>query len=209
MPRALGVMAAGLMALWSATWRRRCRGLEQLDGLQQGKRALILFWHGNYPPLFALLRGHRACVLTNNSFRGRIIGQICRRFGYSALYLPEGPGKRFLLALRRSLTEHCLWGTAADGPLGPYHRIKPQTLQLAARFGFTLLPLGVAARHRWRLRGRWDKMEIPLPFSCVGLVIGEPLHLPPDLDEKIAGEWVARLQEAMAKCDAAAKNLIL
>jgi lysophospholipid acyltransferase (LPLAT)-like uncharacterized protein len=183
--------------------------LERLDSLQGGdRRTLVLFWHGKYLPLFPLLRGRRACILTNSSFRGRIIGQICRRFGYSALNLPEEPGKKFLLALRQALEVHYLWGTAADGPLGPYHWIKPRTLELAAHFGFTLLPVGVATRHRWRLKGRWDKMEVPLPLSRIGLVVGEPLPLPPDLNEEDVGLWLARLQTAMAQCEEAAANLV-
>jgi lysophospholipid acyltransferase (LPLAT)-like uncharacterized protein len=208
-PRLLGAAAAGLLTLWSSTWRIRCLGLEHLDVLQdQGRRTLVLFWHGKYPPLFPLLRGRRACVLTNRSFRGRIIGQICRLFGYTALNLPEEPGKKFLLALRQSLEVHNLWGTAADGPLGPYHHIKPRTLELAAHFGFTLLPVGVATHRGWRLKGRWDKMELPLPFSRIGLVVGEPLPLPPGLGQQTAGQWLARIQAAMAQCDAAAETLI-
>jgi hypothetical protein len=206
--RLLGRTGASLLSLWCLTWRKRSRGLEILDALVAGGgRTLLLFWHGKYPPLFPLFRGRKVCVLTNRSFRGLVIGHVSRHFGYHSVHLPEEPGKRYLFALREALEEHTLWGTAADGPTGPWHRIDPSTLELAARFGFTLLPVGVAARRCWRLKRRWDKMEMPLPFTRVGLVIGEPLRPPPDLDRTTSPEWVAHLRKALDICNREAEEL--
>jgi len=206
--RLLGRTGASLLSLWCLTWRKRSHGLEILDALLDGgEKTLLLFWHGKYPPLFPLFRGRKVCVLTNRSFRGLVIGQVGRHFGYHSVHLPEEPGKRYLFALREALEEHTLWGTAADGPTGPRHRMNPSTLELAARFGFTLLPVGVAGRRCWRFKRRWDKMEIPLPFTLVGLVIGEPLRPPPDLDRTTSPEWVVRLRKALDICNREAEEL--
>jgi lysophospholipid acyltransferase (LPLAT)-like uncharacterized protein len=207
--RTVGTMLAGLLLVWSGSWRKRMRGIERLDALAERKeRTLVLFWHGKYPPLFPLLRGKRACILTNRSFRGMIIGHMCRRFGYQSVHLPEEPEKRYLVTLRRALANYVLWGTAADGPTGPWHQIKPSTLELAARLGFTLLPIGVAGGHCWRSSRRWDKIEMPVPFTRIGLVVGEPLRLPERIDRANVSEWVSRLRENLEKCHEEAERLV-
>jgi len=205
----LGTLVYLLLRLWSGTWRRSLQGMEQLKTLQrQNRRTLVLFWHGSYLPLFVLMQEQRACALTNRSWRGRIIAATARRFGYDALQLPEEQGKEFLRALRQALHEHTLWGIAADGPLGPYHQIKPRTVELAAHFGFTLLPVEVAANRCWRLKKRWDGMVLPLPFARVALAVGPPLQLPKRLDEAQAAQWAQQAAAALADCGQRARRLL-
>jgi len=199
--------AALLLRLWSITWRKRVIGREHLDRLtRQRRRTLMLFWHGHYLPLFTLLRGCRGCALTNHSFRGQVIAEICRRFGYHALQLPEGSGRRFLVALRQTMADHPLWGTAADGPLGPGHQIKGATVKLAAHFGFTLLPVAVSARRAWRRQKRWDRMALPWPGTRVTLAIGPPLKPPPALDDREAAHWAHRIESAITDCAGQARE---
>ena len=161
-----------------------------------------------YVPLFTLLRGRPACILTNSSLRGQVIAQISRRFGYAALELPDEQGRRFLAALRRAMDEHTAWGTAADGPLGPCHHVKPSLVSMAAHFGFSVQLVGVAARHAWHLDGRWDRMLLPLPFTRVGLVISEPVRLPPSMDKDMAARQAKILQNVMQQCTMVAQDLI-
>ena len=37
-----------------------------------GGPMIVAFWHGGYIPLFSLLRGRDALLLTSDSFRGRV-----------------------------------------------------------------------------------------------------------------------------------------
>jgi len=207
--RLLGAIGAFLLRLWCLTWRKRLVGVEHLDAcISDGQPTLVLFWHGCYLPLFALLRGRPACILTNNSLRGQVIVQISQRFGYAAMALPDEVGRQFLAELRQVLDEHTVWGTAADGPLGPCYRIKPSLVSLATHFGLSVQLVGVAARHAWQLNRRWDRLLLPLPFTRVGLVISEPIRLPRELDKTMAARQAEMLQEAMEQCTLSAQNLV-
>jgi hypothetical protein len=207
--RLLGAAGAVLLRLWCCTWRRRAIGVEHLDDCIVGRRrTLVLFWHGSYVPLFALLRGKNACILTNRSLRGQVIAQISRRFGFATVELPDEHGRRFLAALRNALEEHAVWGTAADGPLGPLYQIKPALLSLAAHFGFSIQLVGVAARPAWCLNHRWDRMLLPPPYARIGLVISEPMCLPATLDKDGAARQAALLDEAMQRYARQAMDLI-
>jgi hypothetical protein len=205
----LGAIGALLLRLWCLSWRKRLVGVEHIDAcIAEGKPTLVLFWHGTYVPLFALLRGRPACILTNRSLRGQVIAQISQKFGFATLELPDERGRRFLATLRKSLKEHVAWGTAADGPLGPDRRIKPPLVTLAAHFGFSVQLVGVAARHAWRLNRRWDRMLLPLPFTRIGLVISEPIRLPKSLDKNMAARQAQILEAGMEQCALEAQDLI-
>lgn len=207
--RLLGTAGALLLRLWGASWRCQQQGLEYLDTrLANGQRTLLLCWHGNYLALLALLHQHPVCVLTNRSWRGQVLSCLCHHLGLTTLELPAEPGHRFPLDLRQRLADQPVWATAADGPLGPAGKIKPQLLTLASHFGFTLLPLGVASRPNWRLRGRWDNMELPLLFSRVALVVSEPLKLPPHLPESALGSLCEELQRRLQGCHRQAMQLV-
>lgn len=205
----LGAIGAFVLRLWCASWRKRLVGVEHLDAcIAAGQHTLVLCWHGTYVPLFTLLRGRSACILTNSSLRGQVIAQISRRFGYAALELPDEQGRRFLAALRQALDEHTTWGTAADGPLGPCRQVKPPLVSLAAHFGFSVQLVGVAARHAWRIHSRWDRMLLPLPFTRVGMVLSEPIRLPFTMDKSMAARQAEILQNVMQQCTMAAQDLI-
>lgn len=90
-----------------------------------------------------------------------------------------------------------------DGPLGPAGVAKGGTVVCAARTGRPLRPLGAAARRAPILRRSWSKIWLPLPFSRVVIVLGEPLPVPAALDrpdrERLAGELTARLAAARSR----------
>lgn len=197
---ALG-LGAGLVAgvltlvlrLWSAVLRKDTRALERLDRyVADGHQVLAVFWHGKYLPLFPLASGRQAAVITVASFRGQVIAAICRHFGYRPLLLPaetHAHGFEALADLARSKTG--LMALALDGPSGPRHRIRSGALQLSARHGVRLAPLGVASSAKIVLGSRWDLQEVPLPFSRVTVAVGELI----DLSALADPEDTARLED--------------
>lgn len=178
-----------LMRAWHRSLRFDTREAARLDAvLAEGHPVVVVFWHGNYLPLFAGLSGRPALVATSLSFRGAVIAGIARRFGYRAVQVggrPHSTGE----ALRRGLARPGgLVAIAVDGPLGPRHVVKPGAVAIAARTGARIVPVEAIAASRITLSWRWDQMELPLPFSRVVLRVGPPLDVVParDLDAAVA-----------------------
>ncbi len=196
--RILGLLGAWFLRLQRATWRVEIEGLERMDEMHgAGERVLVAFWHGRYFPLFTLLRGRKALVFTTDSFRGRVISEIGRRFGYTCILLPRHKGVRLLDFMRTTLASQYTAALAVDGPLGPYHVVKSGAIELASTLGFALVPTTAASRRKHVMARRWDRMEVPGLFSRVALVIGEPLKIPSDLSRKDIPIWQGRLREAL------------
>jgi lysophospholipid acyltransferase (LPLAT)-like uncharacterized protein len=207
--RALGWCGATLLHLQRATWRARVEGLAEVDGvLAGGEPVLLVFWHGKYLPLFPLLEGRRACVFTTRSFRGQVISEIGRHFGFEGVQLSDVGEARSFVQMRRALASRRAGAIAIDGPLGPYHVVKPGVIELASRSGCVLMPASSASRRTWVQRRRWDRMERPLPFTRVALVMGPALHVPRDLSQREVAGWQAHVHGALEAAERTAREIV-
>lgn len=204
--RLLAHLWTAVLRLQLATWRKEVHGLERFDGLlARGVPVLAVFWHGKYTPLFALLRGRRAVIFTSASFRGSVIAGICRLCGYRPVQIPDHGRERSLDVMRAALREAPLCGIAVDGPLGPFHAVKPGPVRLASELGFLVIPVTFAARRSRVAAGRWDRMEVPRLFTRVVFLLGEPVAVPHGLDEEGIERWAARLGRRLEALDAEAR----
>lgn len=201
--RLLAAAWTALCRLQMATWRVRDEGLDRLDRrLARGEGTFIVFWHGKYLPLFGLLRGRSACVFTSLSARGDVIVDLCHRFGYRAIRIPDGGRDQSLQIMRQALTRERAAATAIDGPLGPYHSVKRGPIQLASELGWAVVPVTVAARRRWVAEKRWDRMELPWLFTRIRLAAGEPIEVPGGLTPEAVEVWKGRVGQALDELDA-------
>jgi lysophospholipid acyltransferase (LPLAT)-like uncharacterized protein len=168
-----------LLALWSATWRIDKSEMRRLDEARAtGKPIIGIVWHGTYVPLFRLIAGQPALVVTSYSFRGSVIARFCSWLGYHSIQVERGNhgGRR---AIREELSHpNALVAIAPDGPLGPRHEAKPGAAALAVEFGALLLPISATSSRKKIVASRWDKMELPLPTARVKLRIGEAFEIP-------------------------------
>ena len=82
-----------------------------------------------------------------------------------------------------------------DGPRGPLHEFKPGAIMLAQITGKPILPIAVAYSFKVTFR-TWDSFELPLPFSRVAIVYGEPVKVSRAIDAAALAGW----QQQMAGC---------
>ncbi len=195
-----GERFARLLRLVLKTWRVQIEGKQYFDQYyENGRRSLVGFWHGKYVPIFPLLEGNEACIITSLSTRGSIIGEICRSFGYKNAQVPDEPRLDAFRQLLKDMDGITVNATAFDGPLGPYHVVKPGLVRLSSMLGLDIVPLAVYSRPNLKMFKRWDKLEVPMPFGKICLVFGEPLTIPSHLHreelERISKELEERMEE--------------
>ena len=176
--RCLGCGLSTALRLLSATWQVETEGLETLQRLQQNReRHALVFWHTHYVALFPLFRRHPIIALTNRSHRGQVIANMCRRNGVRPVQLQETGRKKMLHSLENVVDDGLGVGITVDGPLGPAGEVKPVVMHLASRLGLTIVPISVAVRGKYVAASRWDRLEIPYPFSRISYVVGSPLRV--------------------------------
>lgn len=88
---------------------------------------------------------------------------------------------------------------AVDGPRGPRNHVRKGIAVLSRQSGAAVVNVAMVPRKRIVLRGTWDRMQIPWPFSCVDAYFGEPLV--PDENESVE-DYRIRIQESLNELEA-------
>jgi lysophospholipid acyltransferase (LPLAT)-like uncharacterized protein len=207
--RIAGRVFAAILHLIDWTWRRDGSARSEIEGILAGGRpVMVAFWHGKYLPLFSAMAGLRGAAFTSDTFRGGIVAEICARFGYEPCRLPYKGGLRSRAIIRDALARQQVGGFAIDGPLGPYHSIKSGAIEFASELNGVIVPVGVGVARRHIFTKRWDRLEIPMPFSRVVLLVGEPIEVPARLDERAMAETKERIRDALERLELRAESLV-
>lgn len=168
-------------------------------------QAVLTFWHEYNLALFVVASARRGDLphasFTTDTPRGTVIRTLFESLAHSPVVVLALPNERDVAAARtlaRRLGD--LGGSGyslvvtPDGPWGPYRVAKPGALMVARQSGLPIVPLAVRARPAFRLSRRWDRQLLPLPFSRLALVAGEPMTVPSDRPLRSV---LPKLQEAL------------
>jgi lysophospholipid acyltransferase (LPLAT)-like uncharacterized protein len=157
-----------------------------------GRSFVLAFWHGRLlmipmawqrlAPMHMLISAHRD---------GRIIADAVTYFGVDSV---TGSSRRGGSAALRTMLKQlkagdCV-GITPDGPQGPAMQASSGIVNVARLGRVPVVPIVFATSRRRMLR-TWDRFHLAWPFGRGVFLWGEPIDIPPDLDE--AGVESARL----------------
>jgi len=150
-----------------------------------GPPVIYTAWHCHLlSPLFTSRRfrgSHPPMVLMASPSRdGEFIAQLARGLGFVVLLGSRRKGGvqtlgQMAACFRRG--HSC--GMIADGSRGPARVAQKGPLYLARETGGAILPVAVAASRKLTF-DTWDRFELPLPFSRLALLVGDPLQVRPE-----------------------------
>jgi lysophospholipid acyltransferase (LPLAT)-like uncharacterized protein len=150
-----------------------------------GPPVIFTTWHCHLlSPLFFAhrYRGTRSAMvlMASPSRDGEFIAEVARGLGFEVCLGSRRKGGV------QALRQLAVWfkrghscGMIADGSRGPARVAQKGPLYLARETQCPILPVAVAASHKATF-DTWDRFELPLPFSRLALLIGEPLRVRPD-----------------------------
>ena len=112
-------------------------------------------------------------VFVTADTRGNYIEHMVQRCGGHALRVPDG--YQAFAALKKIVQdtyekEHSL-AVALDGPLGPRHEPKKLAFYLSEHADEEFVGISLSYSSCFRLKSRWDKYAVPLPFSRVTVAV--------------------------------------
>ena len=176
--RLTGLLMDWYVRLVAATCRVEGRPMTQ-------EQVVLAFWHEyNLAAAIAAwrLRRHPYHVsFSTQAFRGQIMTAMLANLGTGSVPLPDETERSEAARLSRQLARLGRDGASPvvspDGPLGPYRRAKPGALIVARESGLPIQPWAVVARPAVRLRRRWDRHLVPLPFCRLRVIEGRPLAI--------------------------------
>jgi len=167
--------------------------------------SLFAAWHGQSFPLFYWAQHLKLCLLPVANWRGDILAYLANKYGYQTVRFKETgtPLERSeqLVQLLDLLKQGYSAAIAVDGPPKPMvrHQAKPGILYLSRKSGLPVVPIGLKLKKKLTLAWRWDKYEIPLPWSEVEINFGRPFVA----NEKTT---TAELEGSLARLGKEARN---
>ncbi|MEO0480929.1 MAG: lysophospholipid acyltransferase family protein [Planctomycetota bacterium] len=170
---------------------------------------IYLFLHGNILACGHTHRDRDYTILISTHRDGEVIAQIAQRLGLIPVRgSSTRGGAKAVLELLRDYGDRP-FAITPDGPRGPRGSVKPSLIQLAAKGGWKIFPMGFATDRAWRFNS-WDRFTIPKPFARVVSVLGDPMIVPADVDRddatRLAEQMTIRMFEAEELAEAQIAN---
>ena len=165
-----------------ATCRVRVHGREHcLKTLDSNQQVIATFWHYSLLVVFQLLRKYSGVAMVSSSRDGEYIARLLEFFGFSTVRGSRNKhGVQALKDMIRFVRSGENTAIVADGSQGPPRVAQPGSILLASRTGVPILPMAWSASRYVAIRS-WDRTALPIPFSRVDFIFGEPLKVPPNL----------------------------
>lgn len=208
--------ARGAYTLLAASYRfAHLEGVEAFEPILQSPSSIVVsFWHSRilgcsrYVQTRLHERGLPAHVLVSRSKDGELIARWIDGGGGSTSRGSSTRGGSAALrdVVRAVKDRSCVVVTTPDGPRGPDRRVQPGTILMAQMARLPIYPMSFAAERCWRLRS-WDRFIVPMPFSRLAIVAGEPIRVPREADEQERETLRAELERAIERADARAAEL--
>jgi lysophospholipid acyltransferase (LPLAT)-like uncharacterized protein len=176
---------------------------EMLEQLLANKKQPLLFavWHGRMLYILQVYRHYRPeriTVLVSQSKDGDLISLLLKQFGVDATRGSSSRGGALgLLELTRKATAgYQVVAITPDGPRGPRYTVQPGIIAVASKSGAPIVPITYSARWK-KVCASWDQFLIPLPFSRIVVVCGEPIAVPAQADTTTLHEKQHELERSL------------
>jgi lysophospholipid acyltransferase (LPLAT)-like uncharacterized protein len=173
------------LALYLRLVVRTCR----VSGPATRDQVVLTAWHEFNMLTFIVARKRRGDLphasFSTSGFRGVVITSMLKHSGtrVEVFTLPppqdRAAGRALALRMARTAESGASLIVTPDGPFGPYRIAKPGALILARASGLPVQPWAMSLRPAIRLRGRWDRQLLPIPFCRIAMVEGKRMAVPP------------------------------
>lgn len=181
--RATAFLAAALIRAWMGTVRGRIDNRDATTHPADPDRHRFIYgiWHETL--LAPVKFKTRAKVLISKHADGELIAQALGWLGFGVVRgsTNRGGGSAMVELWHCSDASHLVF--TPDGPRGPRRTAKVGMVAMASHTGMPVVPVGIGYSRCWRAKS-WDRLAVPRPFSKVFYVMGEAIHVPPDLDRE-------------------------
>ena len=192
------VAAALIKVLFKCLYRFEIS--DKYDICQKGRGIIGMAWHNRllfFAPALPGPARERTMAVVSPSRDGQYVADFLKYFGVGAL---RGSSKRqganALLAAIHAINDGKNIAFTPDGPRGPRYVLKPGPIMLASKTGAPIYPIGLNYSKYWSARS-WDALQIPKPGARITLVVGDPIHVPADLDADGIEKWRKIVENAM------------
>ena len=201
-----------MVRLLYGSWRIVDMNPEIRDqALAVSRRGSVVYacWHHATLTSMLSMAFRRFAVLVSRSFDGDVIAFINRKFGvYSARGSSSKGGKDGLAELVSLVEQGYEVGFTVDGPRGPRHKVKAGVVALASKTGIPIVPTASCGERFWTFAKSWDRFRLPMPFSKVFVLYGDPIWVPKEMSSEEFVSYQIKVEQALLDLEHRLKGLV-
>ena len=179
-------------------------------------KCLICLWHEVHLYGLYFFRHSRFSTLVEVSEKGDVLAAVANSFGIKTFGITgsckEPQNIKGTIGFIKYVKQGNVGGIALDGPNGPYHVPKKGIFVIAQKSGSRIIPVGIWYERKITIKYRWDRYQLPLPFSKVVFMFDEPFSTV-GLDKKNADLYAQQLAQRvdliMRKAEQMGNNLLM
>lgn len=154
---------------------------------KQEQKVIFAMWHSDQCSLHGIPFEKRKNVniLISKSGDGEVIARVVQRWGFSTIRGSKDKGTRKKGGVRATMemiekvNEGQNVAIMVDGPAGPLHEIKNGVIKVAKHTGGAIIPMVWYSPDKTLVKfPTWDKFKIPLGFTKIVNLYGEPIYVP-------------------------------
>ena len=164
---------------------------------KQEQKVIFAMWHSDQCSLHGIpfKKRKKVNILISKSGDGEVIARVVQRWGFSTIRGSKDKGTRKKGGVRATMemiekvNEGQNVAIMVDGPAGPLHEIKNGVIKVAKHTGGAIIPMVWYSPDKTLVKfPTWDKFKIPLGFTKIVNLYGEPIYVPENstLEEDIA-----------------------
>jgi lysophospholipid acyltransferase (LPLAT)-like uncharacterized protein len=199
-----------ILRILAATIRKRVYHPEYPQKIwTQGQPIIMAFWHQRLLMMPFLPYQGRMGVMISQHRDGEFIARTVKLFGVDSI---RGSTTRGGLAALRGMVRFFKTGAnvaiTPDGPQGPRHVVQMGVIELARLTNAPIVPVAYGVSRR-KVFNSWDHFILPLPFSRLAYVWGEPVSVPRESSQEELESKRILVEERLRRITAEADSLVL
>lgn len=171
------------------------------------KQVIYALWHGKQLMSIALHRDTGLCAMASMSRDGNYIAKALSYLGFSDSVRgssKKGGASAIRQFVRMAKETKRSMAITPDGPLGPIYKAKRGIIILAKLTNVPIIPITCECSCKIRFNS-WDKFEIPLPFTKVQAVYGDPITVKHNDNDILKAD---ELEKALNRVNEEAHNIL-
>lgn len=178
---------------------------------EQEQNVIFAMWHAQQCSLHGIPFEKRKNVniLISRSDDGEIIARVVHKWGFNTIRgSKDNQGERrkggmqATLQMIERLKDGQNVAIMVDGPAGPLHEVKNGIIKVAKKTGAAIIPMTWYSPNKSMLNlPTWDKFQIPMGFTKIVNLYGEPIYISEDADVEEDIRVKQQLKEALLDLD--------
>lgn len=181
----------GMIRLVSSTIRFRFEGGSASFEATLSQPGIFCIWHNRLALCLVIYEkyvarrfaGRRMAAMVSASRDGGMLARVLELFNVEPVRGSSSRrGPQALLEMTSWADKGLDLAITPDGPRGPRYQIQEGIVALAQVTGRPILP--VAYHLNWKIVLKsWDGFQIPLPFACCTVFVGESMEIPREIGD--------------------------